>query len=105
MGRFNMFNEDGVMIRDIEKARDKFLRAYPNFKVESLKGRNHVRRTVLISAAMEQLVSRYAGNNLSTTLSGGYMAGYSTIWPTEFIEIIAQNTGIPIELLVNNVNV
>ena len=92
-------------VASIEKARDKFLRKYPNFNVATLKGRNHVPRTVFIAHAMEILTDKYAGNNLSTQLSGGYMSGYSTIWPTEFAQMVADDMGIPIELLVNNVNV
>lgn len=99
-----MIDVDDI-VTAVEKARDKFLRLNRNFNSASLKGRNHLRRTVFVSHVMDTLVSRYAGNNLSQQLSGGFYNSYSTIYPTDFVEMLAQEMGVPIEILVNNVDV
>lgn len=89
----------------IERARDKFLRKHPAFNTSSLKGRNHIPRTVFISHALDKIVAKFACNNLSEQLSGGYMMGYSTIYPSEFAEILSEEIGVPIDILVNNMDV
>jgi uncharacterized protein YvpB len=91
--------------KGIERARDKFLRLNRNFNTASLKGRNHVQRTAFASCVMDNLANRYAGNNLSNQLAGSFGQSYCTIWPTAFVEIVAEEIGVPIEILVNNVDV
>ena len=87
------------------KAQQKFYARNPKFSSKNLKGRNHIKRTVVISNLVSIVLSKNTKPELSTELSGGYMAGYMTIYPTEFVELLAEELELPVSLLVNSVNV
>jgi hypothetical protein len=93
------------IVRAIEIARDRFLKRNPSFSTASLKGRNHIRRTSFISWDLTDTVRRYAYNNLANELAGSFGQSQITIYPTEFVEYIAEELDIPLSLLVNQENI
>ena len=91
------------IISCIEKARNKYLKANPNFQPKNLKGRNHVQRTRFVSIMRDNLASRFAGNNLSDLRHNGYQGTYR-IWPSDFVDMLADEMGVSVALLVNDID-
>ena len=89
----------------VHKAQHRFLVANPKYSSELLKGRNHLRRTVLATNFVSIIVGKNTKPEMSAQLSAGLYQGYCTIYPTDFIEILSEELQLPIAMLVNNVNV
>ena len=89
----------------VHKAQQRFLVANPKYSSELLKGRNHLRRTVLATNFVTIIVGKNTKAEMSAQLSGGLYQGYCTIYPTDFVQFLADELQLPIAMLVNNTNV